>query len=181
VQRPPATTNEASGAGRRLGFELAAWSHARVHPVLAISLGAHVFGVRGRVDDGRDIKATGLWSGLSLGRRGALRRLAVMIPKKLQRVTHRRWSKSLSMRCWNSVMALCLQSQQWLALQRAMTAWGCVERRGPCLSTRRASRPLSPSRRSRRQNSSPGRPKNFPRFCTSASIPSPIRSRETAA
>jgi len=53
--------------GPELGFELAAWSHARVHPVLALSLGAHLFGVRGKVDDGRDIKATGLWSGLSLG------------------------------------------------------------------------------------------------------------------
>jgi len=53
--------------GPELGFELAAWSHARVHPVLGLSLGAHLFGVRGSVDEGRDIKATGLWSGLSLG------------------------------------------------------------------------------------------------------------------
>jgi len=38
------------------------------------------------------------------------------------------------MRCWNSVISLCLQSQQWLALPAAMTAWGCVETTGPVLT-----------------------------------------------
>jgi hypothetical protein len=54
-------------AGPELGFELSAWPRARIHPLLSLSLGAHVLGVRGTVNGGRDIRATGLWSGLSLG------------------------------------------------------------------------------------------------------------------
>jgi hypothetical protein len=58
---------QAAWAGPELSLEVAAWPHARVHPLLSFSVGAHIFGVRGTVNGGRDIKATGLWSGLSLG------------------------------------------------------------------------------------------------------------------
>jgi len=44
-----------------------AWPRARVHPVVCFSMGAHIFGVRGTVNGGRDIMATGLWSALSVG------------------------------------------------------------------------------------------------------------------
>jgi hypothetical protein len=54
-------------AGPELALELSAWPHAHVHPLLSFSVGAHVLGVRGTVNGGRDIMATGLWSGLSLG------------------------------------------------------------------------------------------------------------------
>ena len=54
-------------AGPEVSLELSAWPRARVHPLLSFSVGAHIFGLRGTVNDGRDIMATGLWSGLSLG------------------------------------------------------------------------------------------------------------------
>lgn len=54
-------------AGPELAVELSAWPRARVHPLLCLSVGAHIFGVRGTVNGGRDILATGLWSALSLG------------------------------------------------------------------------------------------------------------------
>jgi hypothetical protein len=54
-------------AGPELTLELSAWSGARVHPLLSFAVGAHIFGVRGTVDSGQDILATGLWSSLSLG------------------------------------------------------------------------------------------------------------------
>jgi hypothetical protein len=54
-------------AGPELAVEVSAWSHARVHPVLSLSVGAHVVGVRGTVSGGRDVMATSLWGGLSLG------------------------------------------------------------------------------------------------------------------
>jgi hypothetical protein len=54
-------------AGPELSLELSAWPRARVHPMLCFSVGAHIFGVRGTVNGGRDVMATGLWSGLSLG------------------------------------------------------------------------------------------------------------------
>ncbi len=54
-------------AGPELAVELSAWPRARVHPLLSFSVGAHIFGVRGTVDGGRDVLATGVWSSLSLG------------------------------------------------------------------------------------------------------------------
>ncbi len=65
-----ATTGErerGAWAGPELVVELSAWPHARVHPLLSFSVGAHILGVRGTVNGGRDILATGVWSGLSLG------------------------------------------------------------------------------------------------------------------
>jgi hypothetical protein len=54
-------------AGPELAVELSAWPRAHVHPILSFSVGAHIFGVRGTVNGGRDIMATGVWSGLSVG------------------------------------------------------------------------------------------------------------------
>ena len=53
--------------GPQLAIEAAAWPRAHVHPVLAISSGVDILGVRGTVNEGRDILVTGLWGGLSLG------------------------------------------------------------------------------------------------------------------
>jgi hypothetical protein len=53
--------------GPELAVECAAWPRAHVHPVLSLSLGAHILGVRGTVNAGHDILATGLWGGLGLG------------------------------------------------------------------------------------------------------------------
>jgi hypothetical protein len=54
-------------AGPELALELSAWPRARVHPLLCLSVGAHIFGVRGTVNGGRDILASGLWSDFSIG------------------------------------------------------------------------------------------------------------------
>jgi hypothetical protein len=58
---------EGAWLGPELALELAAWPHARVHPVLALSVGGSVIGVRGTVKGGRDVMATGFWGGLGLG------------------------------------------------------------------------------------------------------------------
>ncbi len=57
---------EGPWGGPELALETAAWPRAHVHPVLSLSAGAHVLGVRGTVNEGRDILVTGLWGGLSL-------------------------------------------------------------------------------------------------------------------
>jgi hypothetical protein len=61
------TRQEGAWLGPELAVELSAWPRARVHPVFALSVGAHLVGVRGTVDGGRDVMATALWGGLSLG------------------------------------------------------------------------------------------------------------------
>ena len=61
------TLQQGAWLGPELAFELAAWARARVHPVLSLAVGAHVIGVKGTVEGGRDVRATALWSGLSLG------------------------------------------------------------------------------------------------------------------
>ena len=61
------TRHEGAWVGPELAVELSGWPRARVHPVLALSVGAHVVGVRGTVEGGRDVMATALWGGLSLG------------------------------------------------------------------------------------------------------------------
>jgi hypothetical protein len=61
------TRQEGAWVGPELAVELSAWPHARVHPVLSLAVGAHLVGLRGTVDGGRDVRATSLWSGLSLG------------------------------------------------------------------------------------------------------------------
>jgi hypothetical protein len=57
---------EGPWCGPELAAEAAAWPRAHVHPVLSLSTGMHVLGVRGTVNQGRDILVTGLWAGLSL-------------------------------------------------------------------------------------------------------------------
>jgi hypothetical protein len=54
-------------AGPELLVELSAWPRARVHPLLSLSLGASVLGVRGTVNGARDVDLTGVWSSLSVG------------------------------------------------------------------------------------------------------------------
>ena len=61
------TRQQGAWVGPELAVELSAWSRARIHPVLSLSVGVHVVGVRGTVNDGRDVMATALWSGLGLG------------------------------------------------------------------------------------------------------------------
>ena len=58
---------QGSWAGPELLVELAAWSRARIHPLLSLSLGADVLGVRGTVNGARDVKVTGVWGSLSVG------------------------------------------------------------------------------------------------------------------
>jgi hypothetical protein len=53
--------------GPEAAFELGVWPRARIHPVLALRVGAHIIGVRGTVSEGRDIEDTAIWGGLSLG------------------------------------------------------------------------------------------------------------------
>ncbi|HET6285111.1 MAG TPA: hypothetical protein VFH73_29405 [Polyangia bacterium] len=53
--------------GPELTAEVRPWRQRRVHPVLALSVGAHLLGVRGTVENGRDVMATAFWAGLSLG------------------------------------------------------------------------------------------------------------------
>jgi hypothetical protein len=53
--------------GPELSVELSAWPHARVHPLLALSVGAHILGVTGMVNGGRDVLANGVWGGFGLG------------------------------------------------------------------------------------------------------------------
>lgn len=46
-------------------LQVSAWPSARVHPVLGLAAGAHLVGVRGTVDNGRDVEAMGFWGGIS--------------------------------------------------------------------------------------------------------------------
>ena len=70
VPRDSATMGTRQGGawvGPELVVELSAWPRARVHPMLSLSVGAHLVGVKGTVNGGRDVMATALWSALSLG------------------------------------------------------------------------------------------------------------------
>ena len=53
--------------GPELAVELPAWPHARVHPLLSLSVGASILGVRGTVNGGRDVMASGVFGGLGVG------------------------------------------------------------------------------------------------------------------
>jgi hypothetical protein len=53
--------------GPELAIECSAWPRAHVQPLLSLSVGAHILGVRGTVNGGRDVMATGFWGGLSVG------------------------------------------------------------------------------------------------------------------
>jgi len=52
--------------GPEVAVQVSAWAGARVHPILGVVAGVHLIGVRGTVDQGRDVEAVGLWSGISL-------------------------------------------------------------------------------------------------------------------
>ncbi|HXI57220.1 MAG TPA: hypothetical protein VNO55_14225 [Polyangia bacterium] len=61
------SSQQGAWVGPELAVELAAWPHARVHPILCLAVGAHIVGVRGTVNAGGDVMATGVWTGLALG------------------------------------------------------------------------------------------------------------------
>jgi hypothetical protein len=70
VARSAATTGtreEGAWGGPELTVELSAWPGARVHPQLSLSGGASILGVRGTVNGGRDVVASGVWSGVGVG------------------------------------------------------------------------------------------------------------------
>jgi len=46
-------------------LQVSAWPRARVYPTLGLAIGAHLLGVRGIVNNGRDVEAVGIWGGLS--------------------------------------------------------------------------------------------------------------------
>jgi hypothetical protein len=52
--------------GPEVALHLALWPGARVHPILGLTAGTHVLGVRGTVNEGADVKAIGLWGGFSV-------------------------------------------------------------------------------------------------------------------
>jgi len=51
--------------GPELALQVSAWPRARVHPIVGLAAGAHLLGVRGTVDGGRDVEAVGFWGGVS--------------------------------------------------------------------------------------------------------------------
>ena len=51
--------------GPEVVLQVSAWPGARVHPVLGVAAGAHLLGVRGTVNGGRDVEAVGIWGGVS--------------------------------------------------------------------------------------------------------------------
>lgn len=51
--------------GPEVTLQVSAWDRARVHPVLGVSAGAHLLGVRGTVNNERDVEAVGIWGGVS--------------------------------------------------------------------------------------------------------------------
>lgn len=51
--------------GPEASLQVSAWASARVHPVVGLTAGAHLLGVRGTVNDGRDVEAVGLWGGVN--------------------------------------------------------------------------------------------------------------------
>ena len=52
--------------GPEVALQVTAWPSARVHPVVGVAAGAHLLGVRGTVNQGRDVEAVGLWGGINL-------------------------------------------------------------------------------------------------------------------
>ena len=51
--------------GPEVALQVTALARARIHPVLGVSAGVHVVGVRGTVNVGRDVEAAGLWGGIT--------------------------------------------------------------------------------------------------------------------
>jgi hypothetical protein len=51
--------------GPEVGLQVSVWPRSRVHPVLGLTAGAHLVGVRGTVGNGRDVEAVGIWGGVN--------------------------------------------------------------------------------------------------------------------
>jgi len=62
-----ATPSHQQGAwlGPEVALQVSAFAGARVHPILGLAGGAHVLGVRGTVNNGRDVAAVGFWGGIN--------------------------------------------------------------------------------------------------------------------
>lgn len=61
-------SEEGAWLGPELMLQVGGWAYARVHPVLALSAGVHLMGVRGTVGGGGgDIDAAGWWAAASAG------------------------------------------------------------------------------------------------------------------
>ena len=53
--------------GPELQLQVSAWARARIHPVLGVSAGAYLVGVRGTIDGDRDVEAVRFWAGITAG------------------------------------------------------------------------------------------------------------------
>ena len=51
--------------GPEVVLQVTALARARIHPVLGVSAGVHLVGVRGTVSSGRDVEAVGLWGSIN--------------------------------------------------------------------------------------------------------------------
>ena len=51
--------------GPEVVLQVSVWPGARVHPIVGVAAGAHLLGVRGTVNQDRDVEAVGFWGGLS--------------------------------------------------------------------------------------------------------------------
>ena len=51
--------------GPEIALQLTALARARIHPVLGVSAGVHLVGVRGTVNGGHDVEAVGVWGGIT--------------------------------------------------------------------------------------------------------------------
>jgi len=51
--------------GPEVALQVTALARARVHPIVGVSAGAHLIGLRGTVNNGRDVEAVGLWGGIT--------------------------------------------------------------------------------------------------------------------
>jgi hypothetical protein len=60
-----ASHQQGAWLGPEVVLQISAWPRARIHPVLGLSAGAHLLGVRGTVNNGSDVEAVGVWGGVS--------------------------------------------------------------------------------------------------------------------
>lgn len=64
-QTATAARQQGAWLGPELALQVSAWPRARVHPIVGVAAGAHLLGVRGTVEGGRDVQAVGLWGGVN--------------------------------------------------------------------------------------------------------------------
>jgi hypothetical protein len=60
------TRQQGTWLGPEVVLQVTAWPSARVHPIVGVAAGAHLLGVRGTVNEGRDVEAVGLWGGINV-------------------------------------------------------------------------------------------------------------------